>query len=79
MICKSRKPHLSFPDPPSGGRGEEINMLGKVLVSVVKGAGYLAYSCCLYYTVTHHVISYVVVSIIMYSSEGDNKYKRKFS
>ena len=37
-------------------------MLRGVLVSVVKGAGVLVYSYCLYYTATHHVINYVVVS-----------------
>ena len=32
------------------------------LLLVLKGAGTLVYSYCLIYTVTHHVINYVVVS-----------------
>lgn len=39
-----------------------MRWLKKSLLSVLKGAGALAYSYCVCYTVTHHVISYIVVS-----------------
>ena len=43
-------------------------MWKKSLTLVLKGTGALVYSYCLLYTVTHHVISYVVVSVVLHQN-----------
>ena len=59
-------PNWSPPKLKSHGY-HRINMLKKSLLSAIKGTGILVYSYCLCYTITHHMISYVVVSIIILS------------